>query len=45
MTYRQKNGTPIAPAEIDQLNGMLLEVAFGKFPDLWDPGFKDAASE
>jgi len=41
ITYRQKNRNPITPGEIDQLNGMLLEVGF-KFPDLWDPDFKDA---
>lgn len=41
ITYRQKNNNPITPDEIDQLNGMLLEVGF-KFPDLWDAGFKDA---
>jgi len=41
ITYRQKNNNPITLDEIDQLNGMLVEVGF-KFPDLWDPGFKDA---
>ena len=41
ITYRQKNNKPITPEEIDELNGLILEIGF-KFPDLWDPGFKDA---
>jgi hypothetical protein len=41
ITYRQKNRNPITSREIDQINGMLLELGF-KFPDLWDLGFKDA---
>jgi len=39
LTYRQKQGNPVQPSEIDKLNGLILEVGF-KFPDLWDPQFK-----
>ncbi len=39
LLYRQKQGNPVKPDEIDRLNGLLLEVSF-KFPDLWDPDFK-----
>jgi hypothetical protein len=39
LIYRQKQGNPVTPEEIDKLNGMILEVGF-KFPDLWDPDFK-----
>ena len=38
LTYRQKNGRPIATEEIDHINGLILEIGF-KFPDLWDPDF------
>ena len=38
LTYRQKQGNPITPEEIQKLNGLILEIGF-KFPDLWDPGF------
>lgn len=38
LVYREKQGRPIQPSEIDLLNGFLLEVSF-KFPDLWDPDF------
>ncbi len=41
ITYRQKNNNPITPNEIDQIKGLLLELEF-KFPDLWDPEFKDS---
>src|SRR4051812_1332989 len=34
LTYRQKNGTPITPGEVEQINGLILEIGF-KFPDLW----------
>lgn len=37
--YRQKQGNPVTPEEIDRINGHLLEIGF-KFSDLWDPGFK-----
>src|SRR3989304_2042727 len=36
LTYRDRQGRPIQPSEIDKLNGLLLEVGF-KFPDLSDP--------
>lgn len=39
--YRQKQGNPITPNDIDKLNGLILEVGF-KFPDLWDPAFRDS---
>lgn len=39
LTYRQKQGNPIKPEEIDKLNGLILELGF-KFPSLWDPDFK-----
>lgn len=38
LTYREKNGKPVKPVEIEQLNGLLLDVGF-KFPDLWDQDF------
>jgi hypothetical protein len=38
LTYRQKNGRPVTPDEIEKINGLILEVGF-KFPDLWDPAF------
>ncbi len=38
LTYRQKNGRPVTPEEIDRINGLILEIGF-KFPDLWDPDF------
>lgn len=37
--YRQKQGNPVQPDEIDKLSGLIVEVGF-KFPDLWDPDFK-----
>jgi hypothetical protein len=43
LVYRQKQGNPITPDEIDQLNGLILEIGF-KFPDLWDPAFKASLS-
>ncbi|NQS97089.1 MAG: restriction endonuclease [candidate division Zixibacteria bacterium] len=39
LVYRQKQGNPFKPEEIDRLNGLILEIGF-KFPDLWDPDFK-----
>ena len=39
ITYRQKQGSPIRPEEIDKLNGLIVELGF-KFPDLWDEDFK-----
>jgi hypothetical protein len=42
--YRQKQGDPVRPDEIDRINGHLLEVGF-KFPDLWDSAFQAALSE
>lgn len=38
ITYRQKRGNPVRRAEVEKLNGLLLDVHF-KFPDLWDAGF------
>ena len=38
VTYRQKQRLPIQAEEIEQLNGLLLDVGF-KFPELWDPDF------
>lgn len=38
LTYRQKQGNPVTPEDIQKLNGLILEVGF-KFPDLWDQGF------
>lgn len=43
LLYRQKQGNPVCPADVDRLNGLLLEVDF-RFPDLWDPGFRDSLS-
>lgn len=39
LMYRQKQGNPVKPEEIEKLNGLILEVGF-KFPDLWDLDFK-----
>ncbi len=36
--YCQKRGQPITAEEIEQLNGLILEVGF-KFPELWDSDF------
>jgi len=41
IAYRGKQGQPVRPEDIDQLNGHLLEVGF-KFPDLWDPAIRDS---
>ena len=41
ITYRQKSADPITREEIEQLNGLLLEVEF-KFPDLWDAAFLES---
>lgn len=41
ISYRQKQGRPIATAEIDQVNGHILELGF-KFPELWDPEFRSS---
>lgn len=38
LTYRQKNGKPLTPGEIENINGLILEIGF-KFPDLWDQDF------
>ena len=38
ITYRKKNRTPIAPAEIECINAQILLLGF-KFPDLWDRDF------
>src|SRR5437867_1308485 len=38
LTYRQKNGKPVTPEEVEKINGLILEIGF-KFPDLWDPDF------
>ncbi len=43
IVYRQKQGNPIKPDDIDKLNGLILEVGF-KFPDLWDPEFRNSLS-
>jgi hypothetical protein len=41
IAYRQKNGKPVTPEEVDVLNGHILDLGF-KFPALWDPDFKNA---
>lgn len=41
IVYRQNKGKPIAPKEIDTINGLILEIGF-KFPDLWDPAFRNS---
>jgi hypothetical protein len=38
LTYRQRNGKPVTPQEVERINGLILEMGF-KFPDLWDPDF------
>jgi hypothetical protein len=38
LTYRHKNGKAVTAAEIEKINGLLLEIGF-KFPDLSDPDF------
>ena len=39
--YLKKEGRPLKPEDIDTLNGLILQVGF-KFPDLWDPDFKNS---
>lgn len=39
--YKEKRGNPLRPENIDTLNGLILEVGF-KFPDLWDPDFRNS---
>lgn len=39
--YLGKEGRPLKPEDIDTLNGLILQVGF-KFPDLWDPDFKNS---
>jgi hypothetical protein len=41
LTYRRKQGRPIAPVEIDRINAQILTLGF-KFPDLWDSDFHAA---
>jgi hypothetical protein len=43
LLYRRRNGRPIAPGEIEKINGLILEIGF-RFPDLWDEGFQAALS-
>jgi hypothetical protein len=43
LLYRRRNGRPIAPQEIEKINGLILEIGF-RFPDLWDEGFREALS-
>lgn len=38
LTYRQKNGKPLTPDEVERINGLILEIGF-RFPDLWDQDF------
>jgi hypothetical protein len=44
ITYREKQGKPITVAEIDALNGHILEIGF-KFPELWDKTFRDSLGQ
>jgi hypothetical protein len=44
VVYREKQGCPIAMAEIDALNGHIYEIGF-KFPQLWDRGFRDSLGQ
>jgi len=39
LVYRQSQGNPVKAGEVENLNGLILEVGF-KFPDLWDPELK-----
>lgn len=41
IVYRQNGKQPITRAEIDDLNGYILELGF-RFPDLWDSKFLDS---
>jgi hypothetical protein len=41
--YRDKQNNPLRPENIDTLNGLILEIGF-KFPDLWDPDFRNSLS-
>lgn len=43
LTYRQGKGNPISPAEVDAINGALLDVGM-RLPDLWDLAFREAVS-
>jgi hypothetical protein len=40
IVYRRKKGTPLTPDDIDVLNGVLVCLGV-KYPDLWDPEFRD----
>lgn len=39
--YLKKEGRPLKPEDVDTLNGLILQVGL-KFPDLWDPDFKNS---
>ncbi|MCG3153538.1 MAG: hypothetical protein DKINENOH_00128 [bacterium] len=41
IVYKQKQGKPVTPEDLDKLNGFILEIGF-KFPDLWDPEFRNS---
>jgi hypothetical protein len=39
--YLKKEGRPLKSEDVDTLNGLILQIGF-KFPDLWDPDFKNS---
>lgn len=39
--YKEKQNNPLRPEDIDNLNGLILDLGF-KFPDLWDPDFRNS---
>ncbi|MDX2054558.1 MAG: hypothetical protein SFV15_19310 [Polyangiaceae bacterium] len=43
LTYREAQKDPVRSAEVEGINGALLEVGM-RLPDLWDPAFRDALS-
>jgi len=44
LAYRQKENRPITRAEIDSVNGHILELGF-KFPELWDRDFRQSLDQ
>ncbi len=41
LTYRERQGNPLKRADVECLNGLILELGF-KFPNLWDEDFLDS---
>lgn len=41
LTYTAKQGRPLTVKDLDVVNGLITEIGF-KFPDLWDPQFRES---